>query len=188
MQYELNLPPPNVKSYLKGLEILLRYAANKNKKSNLPAVLIWLLLGTVSFLYFSSHEGAVFLSDILPVAVGFTAGSAVVWAISYFYTRSTLTAIYHSAGYFARPSRFYANAQGFRQVYPDNLTDTQCSWAIVETVETFNGDVILNLGTSMILLPDGSFTDETQRQQFIADARQWRESHGSLLQPDAMQV
>lgn len=55
MKYELNVPSPNVKSYLKGSEILLRYAANKNKTSNLPAVLIWLLLGTASFLYFSSH-------------------------------------------------------------------------------------------------------------------------------------
>lgn len=121
MKYELNVPLPNVKSYLKGSEILLRYAANKNKTSNLPAVLIWLLLGTASFLYFSSHEGAVFLSGILPVAAGFTTGGAAVWAISYFYTRSTLKAIYRLAGYFARPSRFYADAQGFRQVYPITL-------------------------------------------------------------------
>ncbi|WP_373742132.1 hypothetical protein [Neisseria sp.] len=187
MQYEFDVPPPTVADYMKGAQMATNRLLKQDKKHRRIKIFAALvpLAAYISFIIFITlYEEHTHTSTISFVTflIGWFLACIIFLAIN----RTVPKTIYRRSIRTTRPCRFYADAQGFRQVYPENLFEERYSWAAVTAVEPFGSNVMLHLGISLILLPRAAFTDEAQQQQFIADARQWRENNGSLLQPDAI--
>lgn len=182
--------PPCPELYLRGCAQLLRNHVRLQKRRFYLIKSVQILIMAACYIAIARHYQTAFdlLWDCLPediygqvrshahhiiallLAMLFTGLLAqYVWA-KCFYRR------FYAQGLPALPSTFHADASGIRQQYADNLSDSFTGWAAVQYIEPLGNDVLLSLGSSLIVLPAGIFADGEETQTFIQQARAWQQA------------
>ena len=182
--------PPCPELYLRGSAQLLRNHVRLQKRRFylIKSAQILILLACYTAIWHHHQAAFALLWECLPediyeqvrshsryiiallLAMLFTSLLAqYIWA-KCFYRR------FYAQGLPALPSTFHADENSIRQQYADNLSDSFTGWAAVQYIEPLGNDVLLSLGSSLIVLPASIFANDEETQTFIQQARAWQQA------------
>lgn len=185
MLFELNLPPcPEANA--RASHSVWAAAAERHKGAFGKLKLnqrIFLMTASILFACIVYWISAILYKhqvDFLVPYIGFSYAALLLICNGYWgfhsMKRQILMQRHYRNSCLAPASVFFANNRGFHQMYQNDGYEVRCTWKSVLEIRHHprTGDIILDMGTSFIVLPPEVFADENEQQKFLKAIRKWQ--------------